>query len=261
MVLQEQVRVPDSRRGDVNAQSMVPDDLRSYSETRDPAIRDRIVECHLGLVRQLARRFATQGESLDDLVQAGSIGLLKAIEGFDPSLGFGFSGYAAATIIGELKRHLRDRGWAVRPPRRIQELCLELGHVAAELTQRLGRSPTIPELATETGSSEQDVLEALEAGHAYRGIPLETSEYGANQGSVARLGLHDGEISSVESRMVLHQLLDSLNEQERTIVELRFFEELTQAEIGARLGISQMQVSRLLARILHQLREMAATGD
>lgn len=260
MVPEEQVGSPDPVTGagdgdgdhdEVRAQ------LRAYRETGDLAYRDAVIEVHLGLVRQLARRFARQGESFDDLVQAGSIGLLKAVDGFDPDLGFRFSAYAAATVIGELKRYLRDKGWAVRPPRRVQELCLELGHASAELTQKLGRSPNVSELACETDSTVDEVLEALEAGQAYRMSPLETSAVHGESATPVHLGVDDANLQTSENRIVLQQFLGTLPEQERTIIELRFFEDMTQAEIGARLGVSQMQVSRLLARILRRLKELS----
>src|SRR5437867_5344989 len=148
------------------------DELRQmfvdFAESRDRGLRRRLIEAHLGLAEYLARRFTNRGEPLDDLVQVASVGLLKAVDRFDPERGLEFSTYATPTIVGELKRHFRDKGWAVRVPRRIQELHLRLGKVVSTLSQDLGRSPTIAEIAERAEVSEEDVLEALEAGHAYR---------------------------------------------------------------------------------------------
>src|SRR5579862_9092682 len=147
----------------------------SYARNRDAAAREQLVAAHLGLAEYLARRFANRGEPLDDLVQVASLGLIKAVDRFDPERGVEFSTYATHTIVGELKRHFRDKGWAIRAPRRMQELYLRLGKVVASLGQELGRSPTIAELATEVEVSEEEVLEALEAGQAYRTASLDVA--------------------------------------------------------------------------------------
>src|SRR5438128_11445445 len=147
--------------------------FETFAETRDPTLRDELIEAHLGLAEYLARRFANRGEPLDDLVQVASVGLLKAVDRFDPERGLEFSTYATPTIVGELKRHFRDKGWAVRVPRRIQELHLRLGKVVSTLSQDLGRSPTIAEVAERAGASEEEVLEAMEAGRAYRFASLD----------------------------------------------------------------------------------------
>ncbi len=229
-----------------------------FARTHDPELRDELITAYLPLVTQLARRFAHRNEPLDDLVQAGSIGLIKAVEGFDPTLGFEFSAYAATTILGELKRHFRDRGWSVRAPRRVQELYLSLGPLVEELSQRLGRSPTVRELAAESGASEEAVLEALEAAHAYRSASLDApAPEGDSLGS--RLGELDEEYLAVENRTTLLPQLSTLAPRERMILELRFVDGLTQAEIAGRLGLSQMQISRLLARSLSLLH--AAFGE
>ncbi len=238
------------------------------AETGDPALRDELVEAHLGLARYLARRFANRGEPLDDLVQVASVGLVRAIDRFDPSRDVEFSTYATHTIVGELKRHFRDRGWAIRAPRRMQELYLRLGTVVATLGGQLGRSPAIAELAAEVGVSEEEVLEALEAGQAYRFASLDApvSAPAAGDGDRdgdtlgARLGAEDPEIEAAEQRAMLSPLLRRLPERERLIVQLRFFDGLTQSEIAARLGISQMHVSRLLARSVARLRSSAGAG-
>jgi RNA polymerase sigma-B factor len=236
----------------------------AFVESRDRTLRDELVAAHIGLAEYLARRFAHRGEPLDDLIQVASIGLVKAVDRFDPSRGVEFSTYATHTVIGELKRHFRDRGWAVRAPRRMQELYLRLNDVIGTLSQQLGRSPTIGDLAAEVQVSEEEVLEALEAGQAYRFASLDagwTSGAGdaEGEGLMARLGDDDAELDNAESRAILAPLLATLSTRQRLIVRLRFFEGLTQLEIANRLGISQMHVSRLLARSVAQLR--AASDD
>ena len=246
---------------DVQRRDELRQKFAEYAETRDQALRDELISAHLGLAEYLARRFANRGEPLDDLVQVASVGLLKAVERFDPDRGLEFSTFATPTIVGELKRHFRDKGWAVRVPRRVQELHLAMATVVATLTQDLGRSPTITEIAQQSGASEEEVLEAMEAGRAYRFVSIDAraptdddDDYG---GLAARLGEEDPTMAEIERRMELSPLLSALPERERMIVHLRFFEGMTQSEIASRLGISQMHVSRLLARSLHQLREKA----
>ena len=227
--------------------------FEEYSRTRSRELRDELINSHLWLAEQLARRFANRNEPLDDLVQAASIGLIKAVEGFRPDLGFEFSAYATKTIIGELKRHFRDHGWSVRAPRRIQELYLNLAPTVEELSQRLGRAPTVQELAQETIASEEEVLEALEAGHAYRSASLDSpGPEGETLGN--RLGTEDADFDKAIDRSVLLPYLAALPERERLIVRLRFVDDLTQSEIAERIGLSQMHVSRLLARSLAFLR-------
>jgi RNA polymerase sigma-B factor len=235
--------------------SSTEDKLRSYASTRDTALRDEIVEAHLGLVGHLARRFASRGEAYDDLYQAASIGLIKAVEGFDPELGFAFAAYATKTIVGELKRHFRDTGWSVRAPRRVQELYMRVGEAVSDLSQELGRSPTVRELAGALGESEEDVLEATEAAHAYRSASLDAPVAGGET-VASRLGDPDDQFENAEDRFLLSRHLSTLSESEREIVRLRFVEDLTQSEIAARVGTSQMQVSRLLSRILARLHEV-----
>jgi RNA polymerase sigma-B factor len=230
----------------------------AYAQNRDPVLREQLVNAHLGLAEYLARRFANRGEPLDDLVQAASVGLIKAVDRFDPERGVEFSTYATHTIVGELKRHFRDKGWAVRAPRRMQELYLRLGKVVGALGQELGRSPTIAELAAEVQVSEEEVLEALEAGQAYRSTSLDAPT-GNEEGETlaTRIGEEDPSLEDAESRATLSPLLAQLPPREHLILHLRFFEGLTQSEIAARLGISQMHVSRLLARSVAQLRSAA----
>jgi RNA polymerase sigma-B factor len=231
----------------------------TYARTGDVVLRDQLVGAHMGLAAYLARRFANRGQPLDDLVQVASLGLLKAVDRFDPGLGVEFSTYATTTIVGELKRHLRDKGWAVRAPRRMQELYLTLSQVVDTLGQELGRSPNIAELAAEVQVSEEDVLEALEAGQAYRFASLDAprSDTDPQEALGDRLGQEDVELARAEERATLDPLLEQLPHRQRQVVQLRFFEGLTQSEIARRLGISQMQVSRLLTRSVAQLRSLA----
>jgi RNA polymerase sigma-B factor len=228
----------------------------TYAKTREPALRDELVSAHLGLAEYLARRFANRGEPLDDLIQVASLGLLKALDRFDPERGVEFSTYATHTIVGELKRHFRDKGWSIRAPRRMQELYLRLGKVVASMGQELGRSPTIAELAMETKVSEEEVLEALEAGQAYRSASLDVATE-EGESLATRLGEEDPSLEDAERRATLSPLLAQLPPRERLILQLRFFDGLTQSEIANRLQISQMHVSRLLARSLSQLRAAA----
>src|SRR5437879_1509726 len=173
-----------------------------YAAARAPALRDELVAAHLGLAEYLARRFSNRGEPLDDLVQVASVGLLKAVDRFEPARGVEFSTYATHTVVGELKRHFRDKGWAVRAPRRMQELYLRLGKVMAALSQELGRSPTIPELAQEAEVSEEEVLEALEAGQAYRFASLDAPSPGEDdsESMAAHLGEDDPNMIDAERR-------------------------------------------------------------
>jgi len=243
---------------EANRRQEIREQFLAFAQERDAALREQLVGAHLGLAEYLARRFANRGEALDDLVQVASLGLIKAVDRFDPGRGVEFSTYATHTIVGELKRHFRDKGWAVRAPRRMQELYLRLGKVVASLGQELGRSPTIGELAAEVKVSEEEVLEALEAGQAYRSTSLDAP---SDEGEplATRIGEEDPSLENAESRATLSPLLAQLPERERLILGLRFFDGLTQSEIASRLGISQMHVSRLLARSVAQLRSAAET--
>ncbi|HEX2239946.1 MAG TPA: RNA polymerase sigma factor SigF [Actinomycetota bacterium] len=220
--------------------------------------REQLVEQYIGLVEFLARRFRNRGEPLEDLIQVGTIGLLKAIERFDLERAVEFSTYATPTIVGELKRHFRDKGWAVRVPRRLQELHLELSKIVAQLGQDLGRSPTVAEIAQSAGTSEEEVLEGLEIAQAYNFTSLDApidSEGGGSTSFADQLGVEDEHLENLEYRASLAPEMAKLPERERRILYLRFFKGLTQSEIAERLGISQMHVSRLLTRTLAQLRE------
>jgi RNA polymerase sigma-B factor len=225
-----------------------------FATTRDPALRDELVTAHLGLAQHLARRFANRGEPIDDLVQVASIGIMKSVDRFDPDRGVEFSTFAARTALGELKRHFRDKGWAVRAPRRIQELYLEIGHATGELAQRLGRPPTMAELAEVTGSTVEAVIEATEAGAGYRNASLDAP--GRSERSSAEvIGTEDVAFEDVENRALLTPAFASLPEREQTVLRLRFEDGLTQSEIATRIGVSQMHVSRLLTSSLRKLRE------
>jgi len=231
----------------------------AYRRTGDRRLRDELVEDHAPLAHFLAGRFANRGESRDDLVQVALVGLFKAVERFDPGRGLQFSTFATPTILGELKRHFRDRGWAVRVPRRVQELHLQLGRVISALGQEKGRSPTPAEVAERAGVSEESVLEAMEAGSLYRLVSLDGSVAPDDEGSElgSCLGDDDPEFERIEHRAEIADLLSVLPERERRIVELRFFESMTQSEIAERVGVSQMHVSRLLTRSLERLRAEA----
>lgn len=228
--------------------------LETYFETRDLAIRDQLVAANLRLALHLARRFANRGVSLDDLEQVASLGLLRAIDRFDPGRGLEFSTFATPTIMGELKRHFRDKGWAVRVPRRVQELHLLLNTLVADLTHQLGRSPTIAELATAARASEEEVLEAMEAAQAYRSASIEGRTASGPEVGETQLGVDDLGLFQAENRVLVEELLSHLAPREQLLIRLRFYDEMTQQQIAERLGVSQMHVSRLLARCLDDLR-------
>jgi RNA polymerase sigma-B factor len=223
-----------------------PTDLRGDA-------REKLVKEYLDLAQQIARRFSNRGESSEDLAQVAALALVKAVDAFDPSLGYDFPAFATRTIIGELKHHFRDKGWAVRAPRRVQELYLEMNAAVAELTQQLGRSPTIREIAAVCDRPEVDILAAIEAGQAYRATSLDArGAHGRTllervEGTRAAAGL-PGQLAE------LSPYLDRLSAREQSIMRLRFVDELTQSEIADRLGISQMHVSRLLRSALDTLR-------
>jgi RNA polymerase sigma-B factor len=228
---------------------------REFSQTRSEALRAELVEAHLGLARQVARRFANRGEALDDLTQVATMALLKALDRFDPDRGVKFSTYATSSMTGELKRHFRDHAWAIRVPRSIQELHLATNEAVETLRQRLGRSPNIQEIAEYVGHPEDDVLLAIEAGRAYRIHSLDAPAPGEDRG--IEIGDEDFGFDEADERHDLSPLLSRLPKRERRILHLRFAEGLTQSEIADRIGLSQMHVSRLLSRSLAELRAMA----
>lgn len=233
--------------------------LRRHHATRDPALRRELTERLMPLVRAIARRYARRGEPLDDLVQVGSIGLLKAIDRFDPDRGVPFSGFAAPTISGEIRRHFRDTGWMVRPPRELQERVLTVGAAHDRLALALGHEPTIGELATATELAVEEVVEALGAGAGYRAASLDAPVGEDGLRLVDGIGTVDGEYDHVDAQHDVRLGLASLRPRERQIVMLRFWGGLSQREIAEEIGISQMHVSRLLRLALQQMRE--AIGD
>ncbi|MGP3955224.1 SigB/SigF/SigG family RNA polymerase sigma factor [Nonomuraea sp. 3N208] len=219
-------------------------------------LRERIVEMHRPLAMEIARRYRYRGEPLEDLLQAAYVGLMKAVNGFDPSLGHAFRGYAVVTMTGEVKRHFRDRTWAIRVPRLYQERRSELNRLVADLSQDLGRSPTVAELAAKMNITEEDVLLTLDASAAYSTLsldaPLGTDDDAASLGDV--IPEDDDTLSTMVDREAVKPLIDALPSREKHILLLRFFGNMTQAEIAAEFGISQMHVSRILRKVLDQLR-------
>src|SRR5437667_10192168 len=217
----------------------------------------------MSLVRSLARRYNYRGEQLDDLVQIGSIGLIKAIDRFDRSRGVGLTTSATPNIIGEIKRHFRDRGWAVRVPRGLQELNVRLSKLIEQLTVQLSRSPTIPELAKAAGVEEEEVLEALESGRAYTSLSLSVGGGGDDDDldPLESLGTEEHQYEVSEDRAVLAPGFKALDPRERMILQLRFFDGLTQSQIAQQVGISQMHVSRLIRRSLEKIRAEIAADE
>lgn len=227
-------------------------------DPRRQRARDSLVEQHLPLVEHLARRFRNRGEPYDDLVQVATIGLIKSVDRFDLGRGVEFSTYATPTIVGEIKRHFRDKGWAVRVPRRLQELRLSLASATSELSQKQGRSPTVSELAAHMEITDEEVLEGLESANAYSTLSLDAGDSGSGDEPMPvadTLGSKDEGLEGVEYRESLKPMLEQLPPREKKILMLRFFKNMTQSEIAEEIGISQMHVSRLLARTLAQLRE------
>lgn len=226
-------------------------------------LRDDLVEIHLPLVEYLARRFRNRGEPLDDLIQVATIGLIKSVDRFDLERAVEFSTYATPTIVGEIKRHFRDKGWAIRVPRRLQELKLSLTKATSDLSQKNGRSPTVAELAKHLELTEEEILEGLESANAYSAVSLDAPDGGDDDAPAVAdsLGVMDDALEGVEYRESLKPLLDKLAPREKRILMLRFFGGLTQSQIAGELGISQMHVSRLLARTLAQLREGLLVED
>ena len=238
--------------------------LRAYHDKGDLAAREQLIERYMSLVRSLARRYSYRGEQLDDLIQIGAIGLIKAIDRFDVNRGVELTTYATPNIIGEIKRHFRDRGWSVRVPRGLQELNVQLSKLMEQLTVQLERSPTVPELAKAANVEEEEVLEALESGRAYSSLSLSS---GSSMGDdeeidpMESIGVEEHEYELSEDRAVLEPGFKVLDERERKILHLRFFDGLTQSQIAQQIGISQMHVSRLIRRSLEKIRdEIAAEG-
>ncbi len=229
--------------------------LLAYHRDGDREARDRALVELMPLVRALASRYAGRGEPLEDLVQAGSIGLIKAVDRFDVDRGVDFSSYAVPTIVGEIRRHFRDKAWAMHVPRRLKELSIRLSRVLDELTTELGRSPTVAELAEAAGVEEEEAIDALDSTNAYTTRSLHAPfEDGADDSLSEKLGTEEVGYAEVEDGALVQAGLEALDERERHIVELRFFKEMTQSQIAAEIGISQMHVSRLLRRALATMR-------
>ncbi|MDT0532520.1 SigB/SigF/SigG family RNA polymerase sigma factor [Micromonospora sp. DSM 115977] len=220
------------------------------------ALRDKAIEAWLPLANHLAHRYSGRGEPTDDLAQTAAVGLIKAIDKFDPSRGVDFAGYAIPTIIGELKRHFRDRTWDIRVPRRLQELRLAISDANSSLLQTLGRSPTVADIAAHLKLTEEEVLEGLEGARAYNAVSLSTPTGDGDRATELgdMLGGVDGEFELAELRVALGPALATLDEREQKILTLRFYGNLTQSQIAEQIGVSQMHVSRLLARALTKLR-------
>jgi RNA polymerase sigma-B factor len=234
-----------------------PEDERElfaeFTRTRDRRLRNELVERHMGLAAHVARRFGRRGPAVDDLRQVAFLALVKAVDRFDPTRNVAFSTFAGRTIEGEIKRHFRDHTWSVRVPRSAKETHLQLRRAIDELTQRLGRSPTIPQLAEYLKLDREEVIEGLAAGSAYSTTSLDAPT-GADGDGTRQIGDEDERYAHVVDVDLVEQLLQRLPERERQIVRLRFYEELSQSEIAERVGISQMHVSRLLRRSFEQMR-------
>jgi RNA polymerase sigma-B factor len=232
-----------------------------YSESPDPELCRQLVEAHTGLAYRLAQRFSNRGEPADDLMQVALLGLVKAVQGFEPDRGLRFSTYATPTILGELKRYFRDRGWAVRLPRRVHDLYLDVQHTVDDLSQEMGRSPTVAQVAERIGVSEDAVIEAMEAGGLRRSTSFEAQLSTDDRRSLANvIGDVDRRFEDIDRGLTLTAVVRRLPEDEQEIVRLRFAEGLTQQEIAKRVGRSQMQVSRMLSRSLERLRAWISEG-
>jgi RNA polymerase sigma-B factor len=250
----------DIRRHSALLFDILADTARPADE-RDRA-REDLVALHLPLVEHCARRFRNRGEPQEDLVQVGTIGLLKSVDRFDHQRGVEFSTYATPTILGEIRRHFRDKGWAIRVPRRLQELRLAIHASSAELTHTLGRSPTPRELADAIGCTVEEIVEGLESGNAYATLSLDAGDDShPGEGSILdALGVDDEALDTIEIRESLRPLLEGLEPRERQILLLRFFKNMTQTQIADEIGVSQMHVSRLLTRTLAELRQSLTGG-
>jgi len=265
---------PEPPNGEVPFQAPYGERLSELSERellarvrdyKDQPSREELITRYLPLVKSLARRFSSRGQAVEDLVQVGSIGLIKAIDRFDLERGVELSTYATPTILGEIKRYFRDKGWAVKVPRALQDLNVRLNRVIERLTVELNRSPTIAELATATGANEEEVVEALESGRAYSSVSIYSGGTNDEDESLELLdclGMEEGAYEIFEQRRMLAPAMEHLDPRERLILHLRFFEGMTQTQVAARIGISQMHVSRLIRKSIETLRQqMQERGD
>jgi RNA polymerase sigma-B factor len=238
--------------------------LRRYREAEDPVLLEEIVRRFEPLARSVARRYHARGEPLEDLTQVAMVGLLKAISRFDPDRGFAFTSFATPTMLGELKRYFRDSGWAVHVPRGVKERALELASVTDQLSSKLGRSPSLEELAEALDASEEQTLEAIEAYHARHAAPLEAGSDDEEAGVpalAAVLGAEDVRLEQAEYLTMIAKGVETLSDSDRLILYLRFGRDLTQSEIAARIGTSQMQVSRLLRAAIEKIRRVSGDPD
>ena len=232
--------------------------FRRYKEDGDMEAREQLVMSHMNLVRFLANKFKNRGEPIEDLMQVGYLGLLKAIDRFDPDRGLEFTTFATPTIMGEIKRYFRDKGWSVRVPRRLQELSAKVNKATDTLTAELQRSPTVEEIAEYLGESVDDVLEAMESSSAYNSVPLEAPVGGDSDDAptvIDRYANVDDDLAFTDDRIILEDAIEELSPREREVLELRYKEGMTQTQIAEKLGISQVQVSRLLRRTLKKLQD------
>ena len=237
------------------------DERELFERRPDEAAREELARRFLPLAEYLARRFAGRGEPQDDLIQVASLGLLNAIDRFDVTRDVQFSTYAAVTMVGELKRHFRDKGWAIRVPRRLQEIGLRVNAVLPELSQELGRSPTIEEIAARCGATAEEILEAMEASQAYSTSSIDAPVGEEGVAPVEVLGSDDPSLALLEEWASIAPAVRDLPKRERTVLYLRFFRGLTQSEIAAEIGVSQMHVSRILSQTLRTLRAAASGND
>lgn len=232
--------------------------FRRFKEEGDMGAREKLVMSHLNLVRFIANKFKNRGEPIDDLIQVGYLGLLKAIDRFDPSRGLEFTTFATPTIMGEIKRHFRDKGWSVRVPRRLQELSAKVNQATDTLTSQLQRSPTIAEIADYLDATVDEVLEAMESSSAYSSVSLEAPS-GADDDDtpsvIDRYATEDSDLAFTDDRIIIEEALASFSPRERDVIEMRFLKGMTQIEIAEKLGISQVQVSRLLRRTLKKIQD------
>ena len=232
--------------------------FRRYKEEGDEEAREQLIVSHVNLVRYIAAKFKNRGEPLDDLIQVGTIGLIKAIDRFDPSRGLEFTTYATPTIMGEIKRHFRDKGWTIRVPRRLQELSAKVNSATDELTAQFQRSPSIEEVADYLGTTADEVLEAMESSSAYSSVPLEgqgNNEEDDAPSVIDRYASVDGDLEASDDRMVLEEVIGEFPEADQQAIRMRFIDGMTQVEIAKRLGISQVQVSRMLRRALRRIQD------
>jgi RNA polymerase sigma-B factor len=250
----------------MSSANFVPDDreaerlFREYARTRDKQIREQLIAMHQNLVRFLAGKFANRGEPLEDLVQVGSIGLVNAVDRYDADRGNKFSTYATPTIVGEIRRYFRDKAWSLKVPRRLQELNQAANKAVDALAVKLGRSPTVAEIAKAIGATEEETLEAIELGNAYDTVSLDSRMSGESESAPMTLaefvGGEDEDLMNLQQYGDLSAAIEALDEREKAIIQLRFFKDLSQAEVAKNLNISQMHVSRLQHRALSSLRKL-----